>query len=303
MARTHYLVAPQGGPRLDRFLADSLPELTRSHLKKLIDDGFVTIAGHTPKPSLKLKPGDPVSLTIPDPVATELLPQAIPLAIVYEDEDLLVVDKPAGLTVHPGPGHPDGTLVNAVLAHCPDLAGIKGSLRPGIVHRLDKDTSGLIIVAKNDYAQAALSRQMQDRSIEKRYVALVNGVVKTERQVVDGPIGRDPRNRKRMAVTAGGRQARTECQVLERLEGHTLVACTLITGRTHQIRVHLSYLGHPVTGDPMYGGRSPLLERQFLHAARLRFRHPRTGVSIECESPLPPDLQRALVGLGSAPIS
>ena len=297
MSKTYRLLSKQSALRLDRFVAEGLPELSRSHVKKLIDEGYVTVGGQAARPSLKLRPGDSVTVVVPDPVASELVPQPMPLTVVYEDGDLLVVDKPAGLTVHPGPGHPSHTLVNAVLARCPDLAGIKGSVRPGIVHRLDKDTSGLIIVAKNDFSQAALSQQMKDRTVTKHYLALVKGRLKLDAQSIEGPIGRDPRNRKRMAIVTNGREARTECRVLQRLAGHTLVEAAPITGRTHQIRVHLFSIGHPVVGDPVYGGRSPLLSRQFLHAAELRFRQPRTSNLIECSSPLPPDLRQILDGM------
>ena len=297
MNETYQLLSREGDIRLDRFVAARLPKLTRSHVKKLIDEGCVSVNGHVAKPSLKLRPGDGVTVVVPEPVALELTAEAIPLTVLYEDADLLVVDKPAGLPVHPGPGHASHTLVNAVLARCPDLAGIKGSVRPGIVHRLDKDTSGLIIIAKNDVSHVGLSQQIKDRAVTKKYLALVKGRIQLDRGVIEGPIGRDPRNRKRMAVVSTGREARTEYRVHQRIEGHTLVDATLVTGRTHQIRLHFSSIGHPILGDPVYGGRSPLLGRQFLHAAELRFRHPRTGATIECASPLPEELQRVLDGL------
>ena len=298
MAKTHHLQHPKPGLRLDRFVAERLPDITRSHVKKLIDEEMVSINGKPGKPSSKLKPEDAVTVVVPDPVPIELVPEAIPLSVLFEDADLLVVDKPAGLTVHPGPGHPTHTLVNAILARCPDLAGIKGSVRPGIVHRLDKDTSGLIMIAKNDLAQVGLSQQIKERTVTKRYVALVKGKVKQERGSIEAPIGRDRHNRKRMTVVSTGRDARTDYRVLRRLEGFTLVEATLVTGRTHQIRVHLSSIGHPVVGDPVYGGRSPLLGRQFLHAAELRFQQPRTGAAIACSSPLPQDLDDVLDRLG-----
>lgn len=294
MPRTFDLTSDVGGSRLDRFLATSLADLTRSYVKRLIDEGFVTVNGQEVKPSHNLKAGDRIKVLVPEPTATELLPQAMPLSIVYEDADLLVIDKPAGLAVHPGPGHPDSTLVNAVLAHCPDLAGIRGTVRPGIVHRLDKDTSGLIMVAKNDLSQLGLAKQIKDRTITKNYLAVVKGTFKKDEGMIDAPIGRDPCNRKRMAVVATGREARTAYRVLRRMKDHSLIEARLITGRTHQIRVHCASVGHPILGDALYGGRSPLLGRQFLHAAELRFLQPRTGAPIACTSPLPPELQRVL---------
>lgn len=290
----HELTSNTSGPRLDRFLADRLSGLTRSYLKRLITEGYVAIGGLPARPSQRLHAGDVVRVTIPEPRPTDLVPQPMDLSVVYEDGALLVVDKPPELTVHPGPGHPDRTLVNAIIARCPDLTGVGGALRPGIVHRLDKDTSGLIIVAKNGHAHANLSQQMKDRVVRKKYLALVKGRPGPEKGAIDAPIGRDPRNRKRMAVIDGGRQALTEYQTVRRYPEHTLLEVSPITGRTHQIRVHLSFIHHPVVGDPSYGGRSALLGRQFLHAAQLRFRQPTTGAEIECHAPLPPDLAGTL---------
>ena len=294
MPTSYHLVFEDQDTRLDMFVAGRLPEITRSHVKKLIDEGRVTVSGRPGKPALKLRPGDAITVTVPDPEPTELLAQDIPLTIVYEDADLLVVDKPAGLTVHPGPGHASNTLVNAVLAHCPDLGGINGSVRPGIVHRLDKDTSGLIMVAKNDTAQLGLSRQIKERTISKKYLALIKGAPPKDTGAIDAPIARDPRNRKRMAVVPEGRRSRTEYRVLRHLSGYTLVEAFPISGRTHQIRVHFASIGHPLLGDQVYGGKSPLLARQFLHAAELNFCQPRTGAPIHCAAPLPPDLARVL---------
>jgi 23S rRNA pseudouridine1911/1915/1917 synthase len=231
---------------------------------------------------------------IPPPQPLDVEPEAIPLRIVYEDQDLLVVDKPAGLTVHPAPGHRSHTLVNALLAHCRDLSGVGGVLRPGIVHRLDRDTSGLLLVAKNDRAHAGLSKQLKERTVEKRYLALVRGRLEQREGVIEGAIGRDPRNRKRMAIVEGGRPARTAYRVREHLEGMTLVEVAPSTGRTHQIRVHFAAAGHPIVGDALYGKPSALVGRQFLHAYRLAFRHPRDGRSLAFESPLPADLEEAL---------
>jgi 23S rRNA pseudouridine1911/1915/1917 synthase len=233
-----------------------------------------------------------VRVPSPQPLAVEA--EAIPLCIVYEDQDLLVVDKPAGLTVHPAPGHARHTLVNALLAHCADLSGVGGVLRPGIVHRLDKDTSGLILVAKNDRAHAGLSRQLKERTVEKVYLALVRGRMERPEGVIEGAIGRDPRNRKRMAIVEGGRAARTAYRVREFLDGTTLVEVAPSTGRTHQIRVHLAAAGHPIVGDALYGKPSDIIGRQFLHAYRIAFRHPADSRSVEFESPLPADLVEAL---------
>jgi 23S rRNA pseudouridine1911/1915/1917 synthase len=298
------LRADREGERLDQFVARALPELSRARVQRLIDEGLVTVEGRAPKASRRLSAGERVVVTIPPPEPLILEPEALPLRILYEDADLLVVDKPAGMPVHPGPGHLKGTLVNAVLAHCPDLSGIGGALRPGIVHRLDRDTSGLIIVAKNDRAHQALQRQLKERAVEKRYLALVRGDLRPDEGVIDAPIARDPRFRKRMAVVPGGRDAVTRWRVLGRFAGpgsgeprYTLVEAKPVTGRTHQIRVHFASLGHPLVGDALYGRRSALVARQFLHAAGLSFTHPSTGERLTFESPLPDDLREALRGL------
>jgi len=241
-----------------------------------------------------------VDVRVPPPQPVALEPDAVPLRIVYEDADLLVVDKPAGMTVHPAPGHSRHTLVNALLAHCGDLSGIGGVLRPGIVHRLDKDTSGLLLVAKNDRAHADLSRQLKEHTVEKRYLALVRGRVEQTEGVIEGAVGRDPRNRKRMAVVEGGRPARTAYRVREYVDGMTLVEVAPSTGRTHQIRVHLAAAGHPVVGDALYGKPSALVGRQFLHAYRLVFRHPVGGRVVALETPLPEDLRQALRKAGAS---
>jgi 23S rRNA pseudouridine1911/1915/1917 synthase len=280
--------------RLDLYVARHCPDVSRSRAHRLIEDGLVTVNGRAAKPSRPLQRGDRVLVRVPPPSPLDLVPEAIPLSIVYEDDDLLVVDKPAGLAVHPGAGRSRHTLVNALLAHCPDLAGIGGVLRPGIVHRLDKDTSGLLLVAKNDRAHAALSRQLKERTVEKGYLALVTGRLEPGEGVIEGAIGRDPRNRRRMAVVEGGRPARTAYRVRERPHDCTLVEVTPSTGRTHQIRVHLAAVGHPIVGDALYGRPSALVGRQFLHACWLGFRHPADGRSLHFESPLPADLQQAL---------
>ena len=296
MSDEHELRADKSGERPDIFGARSIPELTRSRASKLIDEGHVTVAGRqTSKASTKLNDGQRVDVMIPPPVPTKIEPEAMPLSIVYEDGDLLVVDKPAGLAVHPSPGHSSHTLVNGILAHCDDLSGIGGEKRPGIVHRLDKDTSGLIIVAKNDAAHVSLARQLKERKVEKTYVALVEGLVTPKEGRIEAPIGRDAKHRKRMAVVANGRDARTSYRVLREIGGRTLLEVQPRTGRTHQIRVHLASIGHPITGDALYGRRGGApVARQFLHAQRLSFQHPRTGDRLDLEAPLAEDLVQAL---------
>ena len=305
MSERHDLVADRAGERLDVFVARSLPELSRSRVRTLIDQGLVTVDGRLPaKAGVALTPGQRVQVTEPAPEQTELQPEPIPLRIVYEDDDLLVVDKPAGLAIHPSPGHARHTLVNAILAHCPDLSGIGGEGRPGIVHRLDKDTSGLIIVAKHDQAHASLARQLKERKVEKTYLALAEGRVEPPEAVIEAPIGRDPRRRKRMAVVERGREARTRYRLLREVAGRSLLEVRPETGRTHQIRVHLAAIGHPIAGDRLYGrrgGKETTLRRQFLHAHRLAFRHPRTGERLELEAPLAEDLQQALDAMEGMP--
>ena len=288
------VVQEEGAERLDLYVAHHCPDVSRSHAQRLIEEGFVTVNGRPAKPSRLLQRGDRVVVRVPPPSPLDLEPEAIPLSIVYEDHDLLVVDKPAGMAVHPGAGRSRHTLVNALLARCPDLTGVGGVLRPGIVHRLDKDTSGLLLVAKNDRAHTALSQQLKERTVEKGYLALVTGRLEPKEGVIEGAIGRDPRNRKRMAVVEGGRPARTAYRVREYLDGCTLVEVTPSTGRTHQIRVHFAAVGHPIVGDAVYGRPSPFVGRQFLHACRLGFHHPGDGRWLVFESPLPADLQQAL---------
>ena len=287
------------GMRLDKFLADQGLELTRSRLHALISEGLALINNCQAKPSQKVHRGDLVSLNVPPPRILDVEPQPIPLSVAYEDDQIIVVDKPAGLSVHPGPGHPDGTLVNALLARCPDMQGVGGAIRPGIVHRLDKDTSGLMMVAKNDLAHHSLSAQIKAREVIKGYVAMVIGFLEPPEGVVDAPIARDPRNRKRMAVVLGGREARTRYRIFANLSGFNLVEVYLETGRTHQIRVHMAYLGHPLLGDVVYGRRSPLVDRHFLHANRLVFKHPSSGETMEFRSPLPDDLAGVVEPLGA----
>lgn len=292
--RVFDILARDQGERLDVFVARHCPGLSRSRAHRLIQEGQVTVNDRRAKPSLVVQPGDRVSVRVPPPQALEAEPEAVPLDILYEDSDILVVDKPAGMVVHPGAGRTHNTLVNALLAHCPDLSGIGGRLRPGIVHRLDKDTSGLLLVAKNDRAHDSLSRQLKERTVEKGYLALVRGKVEPREGVIEGAIGRDPRNRKQMAIVAGGREARTGYRLREHIDGFTLLEVMPSTGRTHQIRVHLAAVGHPIVGDAVYGRPSPLVSRQFLHAYRIAFRHPADGRLLVFESPLPADLEEAL---------
>ncbi len=294
MTRSDLLLVERPERRLDLFLAKSRPDLSRSQVQRLIKQGHALVDGRSAKASLTLEARQVVTLTLPPPTPSELQPEYIPLEVVYEDSDILVIDKPAGLTVHPAPGHPRGTLVNALLAYCPDLQGIGGELRPGIVHRLDKDTSGLMVVAKNQAAHVRLSRDIKERRITKGYIALVNGAVKPPEGTIDAPIGRDPRNRKRMALVEGGRASVTGYRVRELLRGCTLLEVHPLSGRTHQIRVHFASWGHPLVGDSTYGKKTPGLDRHFLHAHLLGFDLPSTGVRREFHSGLPPDLQAFL---------
>jgi 23S rRNA pseudouridine1911/1915/1917 synthase len=276
--------------RLDKYLAKELEALSRSSIQKLIEQGRVLVKGSAAKASLKVTYGDTISIDIPPPEYSDLEPESIPLDIVYEDADLIVIDKPAGMTVYPAAGHKSHTMVNALLAYYPDLAKVGSTARPGIVHRLDKDTSGLIVIAKNSASQRNLIEQFKIRSVTKVYLALVRGKLTTGHGIIEAPIGRDPRNRKRMAVVDKGREAVTEFRVKEYIGDYTLLEVTLKTGRTHQIRVHLSAIGYPVVGDNSYGGKSAFLKRQFLHAHRIGFALPSTGEYKEFVSKLPPDL-------------
>ncbi len=294
----------ESGQRLDKYVAQMAPDLSRSRVQKLIEEGLITVNGGMAKPSYRVEVGDLVVTRIPPPESLEVRPEPIPLDIVYEDEDIIVVNKPAGMVVHPAYGHRTGTLVNAVLAHCPDLAGVGDDLRPGIVHRLDKDTSGLIIVAKNDSARRHLQRQFKRREVHKVYVALLEGCLEPGRGGIDAPLGRDKTRRKRMAGVEGGREARTEYRVIEyfgdagtRSRPYTLVEAEPKTGRTHQVRVHFASIGHPLAGDPVYGFRKQRLSglrRQFLHAQTLGFRLPGSDEHIELAAELPDDLRAVL---------
>ena len=283
--------------RLDAFLASSLDGLTRSQATRLIESGEVAVNGRAVSKSYKLAGGEDIAVTLPEPEPVEAVPQDIPLDVVYEDADVIVVNKPSGMVVHPAPGHPDGTLVNALLYHCAGtLSGVGGALRPGIVHRIDRDTSGLIIAAKNDYAHQFLSAQLADHTLARTYECIVVGALREDRGTVDAPIARHPTDRKRMAVVAGGREAVTHWEVIARYPGYTHVRCRLETGRTHQIRVHMAYIGHPILGDTVYGAKKevPGLTGQCLHAVGLRFLHPRTHEVVELSCPLPEEFTRML---------
>ena len=283
--------------RLDAFLASSLDGLTRSQATRLIESGEVAVNGRAVSKSYKLAGGEDIAVTLPEPEPVEAVPQDIPLDVVYEDADVIVVNKPSGMVVHPAPGHPDGTLVNALLYHCAGtLSGVGGALRPGIVHRIDRDTSGLIIAAKNDAAHQYLSAQLADHTLARTYECIVVGALREDRGTVNAPIARHPTDRKRMAVVAGGREAVTHWEVIARYPGYTHVRCRLETGRTHQIRVHMAYIGHPILGDTVYGAKKeiPGLTGQCLHAVGLRFLHPRTHEVVELSCPLPDEFTRML---------
>jgi len=291
-------IADKPGVRLDKYVCQKCSELSRTYIQKLITDGHITVNDRIAKAGLKLNIGDRLTVTISSAAPSPLSPEAIPLNIIYEDDDLLVIDKPAGLAIHPAPGHPSHTLVNAVLSYLPTLPDTDDSLRPGIVHRLDKDTSGVMLVAKNRQAQANLIDQFKTHSVVKVYLVLVKGYLTPESGVIEAPIGRDPRNRKRMAVATKGREARTQYNVVKYIGDYTLLEVRPETGRTHQIRVHLSAIGYPVVGDKVYGVKSAYLPRQFLHASRLGFKLPSTGEYVEFTSDLPPDLAQALKDIG-----
>jgi len=322
MLRKFRVGAPSAGARLDLFLASACSDLSRSRIQKLIEEGAVRLGGSPAKRSRVVRAGDDVEVLVPEPRPAAIEPEAIPLSVLYEDEHLLAIDKPAGLVVHPSPGHASGTLVNALLHHVRDLSGVGGELRPGIVHRLDRNTSGVLLIAKTDLAHASLSRQMKKRSMRKEYLALVAGVPKVRKGEAAFPIGRDPRDRKKMKAFPrteepgrGAREARTLFEIEREWFPHglTLLRCRLITGRTHQIRVHLSASGLPVVGDPVYGRprydriKDPDLKktladfpRQALHAERIAFRHPTTNEPIEIAAPLPEDLAGLLSRIDSA---
>ena len=273
--------------RLDKYIADN-SDISRSFAAKLAGDGAVMVNGKTADKKTKLKIGDVIEIAVPEPEPVEAVPQDIPLDIVYEDDSVIVVNKPQGMVVHPAPGNPDGTLVNGLLYHC-ELSGINGVIRPGIVHRIDKDTSGLLVVAKTNAAHEKLSSQLKEHKALRQYYCIVNGNIKEDSGTVDKPIGRHPTDRKRMAITEGGREAVTHYRVIERFGRYTLVECTLETGRTHQIRVHMASIGHSIVGDPVYGIKKEKFKTngQLLHAAAIGFEHPETGELMEFRSELP----------------
>lgn len=294
----------KSGERVDQYLSRVLPGTTRAAAQRLLDEGLVTQDGRTLKKNARVSIGDLISVSLPEPEPVDALPQDIPLNVVYEDEDVIVVNKPRGMVVHPAPGHPDGTLVNALLYHCREsLSGIGGALRPGIVHRIDMETSGLIVAAKNDAAHLALAEQLKDHSLSRIYEAIARGTLRQDTGTIDAPIGRHPVHRKKMAVLrTGGKPAVTHYEVLARYPGHTYLRCRLETGRTHQIRVHLSSIGHPLLGDTVYGDKRPYpgLRGQCLHARELCFHHPRTGEPVHLTCPLPEDFQSILTKFGQS---
>ncbi|AKG52939.1 ribosomal large subunit seudouridine synthase [Dehalogenimonas sp. WBC-2] len=289
MTRIVDLTTDSPGVRLDKFIASQIPELSRVRVRELIDQGLVTVNKQQVKPSQLLKTGDAVTVAIPPPATSEIIAENIPLNIIYQDADLAVIDKPAGLTTHPAPGHSAGTLLNALLAYFPELAGEEGD-RPGIVHRLDKDTSGLMVVARSRRSQAALSDQFKHRQVTKVYLVLVKGRVEPSNGIIEASIGRHQVNRKKMAVTENGREAKSQFHVVEYFKNYTLLEVRIFTGRTHQIRVHLAAIGYPVAGDQTYGVKSEYFPRQFVHAHRLSFTQPTTGETLSFTSELPPDL-------------
>ncbi len=297
-----YKVEEQAGLRMDRYLAEQLPELSRSYVQKLIKDGAVLLGGRAVKANYKVNPGDVIELELPAAVEPAIEPEELPLDILYEDSDVIFINKPKDMVVHPSPGHTTGTLVNGLLYHCRgELSGINGVMRPGIVHRIDKDTTGVLIVCKNDRAHSVVAEQLKEHTITRRYRAIVWGVLKENEGTVDAPIGRHPVDRKRMAVVPrGGKQAVTHYRVLERFDRFTYIECQLETGRTHQIRVHMASIGHPLLGDEVYGrGRSPFgLQGQALHAMVLGIVHPSTGAYLEVEAPLPEYFVELLERLG-----
>lgn len=290
------VIETQSG-RLDKVLTEVFPEYSRSQIQQLLEAGNILVNDAQKKGKYKVKLGDRVTLEEPELKTIALEPENIKLDIVYEDEDVIVVNKPQGMVVHPAPGHESHTLVNALLYHCP-LSTINGTLRPGIVHRIDKDTSGLLMVAKNDQAHQSLAKQLKEKTNLREYLALVHGQIKEDEGTINAPLGRSPKDRKKQAVVANGRLAVTHFKVLKRYQNYTLISCRLETGRTHQIRVHLKYIGHPLAGDPLYGPKKTLKgQGQFLHAAKLGFTHPRTGEFLTFEAKLPENFTKQLEDL------
>ncbi|EOC2141215.1 RluA family pseudouridine synthase [Listeria monocytogenes] len=283
--------------RVDKVIAEMMGK-SRSAIQLMLKNGDITVNGELAKPNYKVQVGDEIHYEVREPEELEVLAEDIPLDIYFEDKDMLVVNKPEGMVVHPSAGHASGTLVNALLFHCDDLSGINGKIRPGIVHRIDKDTSGLLMVAKNDHAHESLAKQLKDKTSDREYSALVHGDIVHQKGTIEAPIGRAKEDRQKMAVVRDGKEARTHFEVLERLPGYTLINCKLDTGRTHQIRVHLKYIGHPLAGDPKYGPKNTIKGNgQFLHAAKLGFDHPTTNERMTFEAPLPSSFEKALKSL------
>lgn len=298
MSEVIQVTVKKDGERIDKYLSQELSEFSRSQIQDWLKNKLVEVNQQTVKANYKVKDGDHIIIHVPEEKELALIPQNLPLEIVYEDEDLVVINKEQGMVVHPSSGHPEGTLVNALLYHIQDLSSINGVVRPGIVHRIDKDTSGLLVVAKNDAAHEKLSNQLKERKAERQYLALVHGDFIHEKGTINAPIARSPINRKSQAVVAGGKEAVTHFTVLERFGDYTLVECQLETGRTHQIRVHMQYINHPVAGDPLYGPKKTLKGKgQFLHAKSLGFVHPMTGNEMYFECELPEVFQSQLVKL------
>lgn len=294
MKEINFTIEESAKGRLDKVITENVADLTRSQVQSLIKKGQILVNDAPTTNRYQVKPNDQVIIKLPDPVAIDVQPEKMDLDIVYEDDDVIVVNKPQGMVVHPAPGHDHGTLVNGLLAHTP-LATINGELRPGIVHRIDKDTSGLLMVAKNDQALVSLSKQLKDKTNQRKYWAIVHGNIKEDTGTINAPIGRSKKDRKKMAINEEGRPAVTHFKVLERFGEYTLIECQLETGRTHQIRVHLKYIGHPVAGDPLYGPRKTLKGNgQFLHAKLLGFKHPRTGEEMVFEADPPAIFQTTL---------
>ncbi|OBA08767.1 pseudouridine synthase [Bacillus subtilis] len=288
----------QKSERIDKFLALAENDWSRTQVQQWVKDGQVVVNGSPVKANYKIQPGDQVTVTVPEPEALDVLAEPMDLDIYYEDQDVLVVNKPRGMVVHPAPGHLTGTLVNGLMAHCTDLSGINGVMRPGIVHRIDKDTSGLLMVAKNDMAHESLVNQLVNKTVTRKYTAVVHGLISHDDGTIDAPIGRDKKDRQSMTVTRDGKNAVTHFHVLERFQDFTLVECQLETGRTHQIRVHMKYIGFPLAGDPKYGPRKTIdFNGQALHAGILGFDHPRTGEYVEFEAPLPEDMAELIENL------
>jgi 23S rRNA pseudouridine1911/1915/1917 synthase len=294
----HTILEAQKGDRIDKVISGLNNEWSRTQVQQWIKKGQILVNGQEVKTNYKCNLGDQIEIQIPEPVELEVVPEEMDLDIYYEDKDVLVVNKPKGMVVHPAPGHMTGTLVNGLMAHCKDLSGINGVLRPGIVHRIDKDTSGLLMVAKNDLAHESLVNQLVEKSVTRKYKAIVHGVIPHDFGTIDAPLGRDPKDRQSMVVVDNGKHAVTHFQVLERFKNFTFVECQLETGRTHQIRVHMKYIGYPLVGDPKYGPKKTLdLNGQALHAGVLGFTHPRTGEYLEFEAPLPEYFEQLIIQL------